>query len=108
MGFQSTNVIARSVGFGADTSTASAFTPGVAAPVTSSSWRRKAPAVSAASAIFLPLSHASNLKLTPSRRSQSVRPAAPAGRVNSARYHHGTANGLPSGMGTFEKFVPTL
>ncbi len=108
IGFQSTKVIARSPGVGAVTRTASAFTPGAAAPVTSSSWMRKAPAVFAASAILRPFSQASKRKLTPAKRSHSVRPAASRGRVNSVRYHHGTANGLSAGIATFEKFVPTL
>jgi hypothetical protein len=108
IGFQSTKVMARSPGVGADTSTARAFAPGRATPVTSISWTRNAPAVFAASAIFLPLSQASKRKLTPPIRSHSVRPAASSGSVNTVRYHQGTAKGLSAGIGTFEKLVPTL
>jgi hypothetical protein len=105
MGFQSTKVIARSFGFGAATRTASAFTPSLPTPVTSNSWTRKAPPVRAADAILWPFRNASKRKFTPSKHSQSVRPAASFGRVNSARYHQGAANGLSLGMSSFEKFA---
>ena len=64
---------------------------------------RHDPAISSAATICCPLSHTLALKLTPPKCSQTLRPAASAGSVNSVRYHHGTRKGLSSGISMSEK-----
>src|ERR1017187_564226 len=106
-GFQSTKVMPRSWGVGANTSTASAFVALVlVSAVTSNSNKRHAPAILAAVAICFPFSHTLARKLMPSNPSHRVLLLYSAGIQNSVRYHHDLANGLSSGRPKFEKFRP--
>jgi hypothetical protein len=106
-GFQSTKVMARSVGVGAATSIARTLvSPARMNDDTSSSNTREAPAICFESATSRPLSQMAARKLRPSSRSQWVLPLASTGTGNSVRYHHGTRYGLSSGISRLEKFWP--
>src|SRR5438034_11120352 len=107
VGFQSTQVIARSRGCGAKTSTATTLrAPARANRVMSNSYRRNVPATSFLVAARVPFTHTFARKLMPLKFSHSVRPRIDASRSNSLRYHQETLYGLSAGFGSSANWPP--